>query len=194
MYSLYYLVLCFSSDLCVAIVQLYRKYYLYYLVLYCSLDLCATYLDYSSAMTQTLRDLAEPTYLVASNDSCCPPLATRRRSRSNCGAPVPAVCHQPSIRLHSPVPIRSTQPSKPAKLAPSNHFRTAKPSAVSQSRIFHQICFIRFIIRSIRPIKPAMTALQDIFKLTQRSLIASSVFFIRLPPLQPIFKPTRQAL
>ena len=73
MYSLYYIVLCFSSDLCAAIVQLYRKYYLYYLVLYCSSDLCENYLDYSSSMTKTLRALEEPTYLVASNASCCPP-------------------------------------------------------------------------------------------------------------------------
>ena len=53
-----------GSNLCAAIVQLYRTYSLYYLLLRVNSDLCAVYLYYFVALTQTLRTLAAPTQLV----------------------------------------------------------------------------------------------------------------------------------
>ena len=53
-----------GSDLCAAMVQLYRTYPLYYLVLRVSSDLCAAYFYYFAALTQILRTLTAPTQLV----------------------------------------------------------------------------------------------------------------------------------
>ena len=55
------------------------------------------------------------------------------------------------------------------------------PSALSQSRIFHHIHFIRFTISSTRMIKPAKPSLQAIFEPMQQALWAIPIFFIRLP-------------
>ena len=69
-----------------------------------------------------------------------PPLSTSRRpSRSNDGAPVPAARPQPSIFPHCPVPIGSTLSIKHTKPAPTSHFWNNTPSAVIQYRLFHQI-------------------------------------------------------
>ena len=62
-----------GSDLCAAIVQLYRTYDLYYLVLRASSDLFAVYLYYFDALTQILRALAALTLLVPSTTSHRPP-------------------------------------------------------------------------------------------------------------------------
>ena len=51
-------------DLCAAIVQLYCTYSLYYLVLCVSYNLCAVYLHYFAAPTQILHALAALTQLV----------------------------------------------------------------------------------------------------------------------------------
>ena len=44
----------------------------YYLVLNYSSDLCAAYLDYSADLTQTLLNVAAPMELLSDNDSCLP--------------------------------------------------------------------------------------------------------------------------
>ena len=139
MYSLYYLVVRVSSNVCAAIVQLYRTHYIYYLVLHVSSDFCEAYLYYFSALTQILHDLAAPTKLVPATPSCRPLPAACLPSRANGSAPVPPACPQPSICLHFPVPIGSTRPIKPAKPVPPKHSWTNTPSAVIQSRLFHQI-------------------------------------------------------
>ena len=114
-YSLYYILLHCSSDLFAVIAKLYCTYYLYYLVLCCSSDFCSAYLDYSAALTKTLRTLAAPTQLVASTASCRP-------SISNGGSPVPAALPHPSTRLQCPVPIGSTRPINTDKPASPSHF------------------------------------------------------------------------
>ena len=53
-----------GSHLCASIVQLHCTYSLYYLVLCVSSDLCAVYLYYFAAMTQIIRALAALTQLV----------------------------------------------------------------------------------------------------------------------------------
>ena len=80
------------SYLRAAIVQLYRTYSLYYLVLYVSSNLCAVYWYYFSAQTQILCALAAPKKLVtATNSHSQPPLKIqlwRSYSGSDGGAPV----------------------------------------------------------------------------------------------------------
>ena len=61
MYYLFYPVLNSSPDLCAAIVQLYCERSLYYLGLCFSSDLCAAYLYYSTDLTEKLRYLIAPT-------------------------------------------------------------------------------------------------------------------------------------
>ena len=91
-----------------AIVQLYRTYYLYYLVLRVSSNFCADDLYYFASPTKILRALAVPTQSV-------PATASRRPSRSNGGAPVPAPANfGPSILPPSdPRPLWSVLPIQP---------------------------------------------------------------------------------
>ena len=71
---------------------------------------------------------------------CQPPFTvTRCPSRSNGSTPVPDARPQPPICQHCPVPSGLTRPIKPTKPAPTSHFITNTPSAMSQSFIFHQI-------------------------------------------------------
>ena len=62
-----------GSDLCATIVQFYCTYSLYYLVLCFSLNLCVAYLYYFSSLTQIICTLAAPTQLVAATTSSRPP-------------------------------------------------------------------------------------------------------------------------
>ena len=98
------------------IVQLYCTYYLHYLVLHCSSDLQAAYLDYSAALTQTLRTLAALTELVAATDSRRPPplniqwwLSQSTRTPSNIYLASPLCPH----RVHQTNQSCQACPSKP---------------------------------------------------------------------------------
>ena len=62
-----------GSDLCAATVQLYHTYSLYYLVLRFSSDLCAVYLYYFYAPTQIIRALASLTHFLPNTASHIPP-------------------------------------------------------------------------------------------------------------------------
>ena len=109
--------------MCAAIVQLYRTYSLYYLVLCVSSDSCALYLYYFSSLTQILRALAAPMQLVPSTASHRPLLLNSQcwsfRSNANDGAPIPTPAnifpsisppsHQSPIQFICPIHPLSNQ-------------------------------------------------------------------------------------
>ena len=66
---------------------MYRTYSLYYLVLHCSSDLCAAYLDNSAALTQSLRALSALTQLVEATDPHYPPTLKMEWWRYRSGQP-----------------------------------------------------------------------------------------------------------
>ena len=110
-----------GSHLCAAIVQFYRMYSLYYLVLCVSSDLCAVYLYYFYFLTQILRVLAAPTQLVPATISHSPPPLKsqwwRSFSGANGGAPVPA-----GANIGPSHPRPNNSPSGPSVSSiPSSH-------------------------------------------------------------------------
>ena len=116
MYYLYYFVPCFSSNLCVAIVQFYLTYSLYYPVLRVSSNLCAAYLFYLAALTQILNDLAAPTQLVPATASCGPPPLNIQWWHSCSGRP-PSTIYLPALPcphwVHTTDKSFQACPSKP---------------------------------------------------------------------------------
>ena len=101
-----------GSHFCAAIVQFYRTYSLYYLVICVSSDSCALYLYYFASPTQILRLLAAPTQLVLYTTCHSPPPLKiqwwRSCSGAHVGAPVPAGAN---IRLSHPSHPASNQPA-----------------------------------------------------------------------------------
>ena len=139
MYYLYYIVLHIrGSHFCAAIVQVYHMYSLYYLVLRVSSDLCAVYFHYFAAPTQIFRALAAPTQLVQAITSHRPPpfKSQRWRSRSgvNGGAPIPA----PMVAL----PFRGLLTSfHPTPVPPTSH--PVHPSHPASNQPAHKSqCFL----------------------------------------------------
>ena len=103
--------------------------------------------------------------------------STCHPSRSNGGTPIPPARHQPSIRSYCPIPISSTRPINPGKPAPTRNFCTDNPSDVNQSCLFHQIHFIRFIIRSPRPINRAKPEPPSHFLTNTPNVVIQSCLF-----------------
>ena len=213
MYSLYYLVLSWSLDLCTSIAKLYRTYYLYYFVLHCSLGLFAAYLNFSSSVTQTISPFQH-------YQNWWQPLLTLARFplRDIAGAPVPSACSQTFIILHFPVPIGSTWPIKPTKTAPLNHFQTNAPNYVIQSRLFLDYLPLQAIFETTHQALWASPIIPQHITCPTSAVIQSCIFHhIICPskpflnrhakrcepvpyfsldylPLQAIVKPTRQTL
>ena len=88
-------------DFCAAIVQFYRTYSLYYLVLCVSSNLCAAYLYYFADMTQILIALAASTQLVPATASRRPSI-----SNGGAPVPAPANVGTSILPLSHPRPIQ----------------------------------------------------------------------------------------
>ena len=120
-----------GSNFFAAIVQLYRTYSLYYPVLCVSSDSCALYLYYFASPTQILRVLAAPTQLVQ------PPLPIARRpSRTNGDTPVPApmvaLLFQRVLTSVRPTPV----PPMPHPVHPSHPSHPASNQTAHKSQCF----------------------------------------------------------
>ena len=90
-------------------------YSLYYRVLCCSSDLCAAYLDYSAALTQTLHDLEAPTGLVTAMSSRQPSKSNGgAHVISACLQPL-IQPHRP-VPIGSTLPIKPAKPTHPRNL------------------------------------------------------------------------------
>ena len=112
--------------MCAAIVQPHLTYSIYYLVLRVSYDLCAVYLYYFDAFTQIFCALVAPTKLVQT------PLPTAcRPSRANSGAPVlvPDNIFTSILPLYHQSLIQSTRTTQPVAKQPAhkNQFLLANP-------------------------------------------------------------------